>query len=78
MIQGQIRGVFSDAGVEEVPALGIAFDPSVHEAVSQQETSDVPEGQVVQVVRKGYRVRDRLIRPASVVVAKAPAPGSAS
>ena len=43
------------------------------EAVSQQETSEVPEGQVVQQVRKGYRLRDRLLRPASVVVAKKPA-----
>ena len=76
MIQGQIRSVFSDAGVEEVPALGIAFDPSVHEAVSQQETTDAPDGQVVQVARKGYRMRDRLLRPASVVVAKAPSTAS--
>lgn len=72
MIHGQLRGIFTDAGLEEINAVGQAFDPSLHEAVSQQETSDVPEGQVVQQVRKGYRLRDRLLRPASVVVAKKP------
>ena len=41
--------------------------------VSQQETADVPEGQVVQQLRKGYKLRERLLRPASVVVAKHPA-----
>lgn len=73
MIHGQLRGIFTDAGVEEINAVGQPFDPSLHEAVSQQETADVPEGQVVQQLRKGYRLRDRMLRPASVVVAKAPA-----
>jgi molecular chaperone GrpE len=45
----------------------------LHEALSQQETADVPEGHVVQQLRKGYKLRDRLLRPASVVVAKQPA-----
>lgn len=72
MIHGQLRGVLGELGVEEVSALGQVFDPSLHEAVSQQETDSVPEGQVVQQLRKGYRCRDRLLRPASVVVARAP------
>jgi molecular chaperone GrpE len=74
MIHGQFRGVFSDLGLEEIQAVGQPFDPSLHEAVSQQETSEVPEGQVVQQLRKGYRNRDRLLRAASVVVARPPAP----
>jgi molecular chaperone GrpE len=45
----------------------------LHEAVSQLETDDAPEGQVVQQIRKGYKLRDRLLRPAAVVVAKKPA-----
>jgi molecular chaperone GrpE len=45
----------------------------LHEAVSQMETADAPEGQVVQQIRKGYKLRDRLLRPAAVVVAKKPA-----
>lgn len=72
MIHSQLRGVLSDLNVEEVPALGQPFDPSIHEAVSQQESADVPEGQVLQQVRKGYRCRERLLRAASVIVARAP------
>ena len=73
MISQQLRNVLAEAGLEEVEALGKPFDPNLHEALSQQETSDVPEGQVVQQLRRGYKFRDRLLRPASVVVAKQPA-----
>lgn len=73
MICQQFRHVLAEAGLEELDALGKVFDPHLHEAVSQQETLDVPEGQVVQQLRKGYKFRDRLLRPASVVVAKQPA-----
>jgi len=73
MIHGQCKGAFAEFGIEEVDAVGMPFDPSVHEAVSQQETTGVPEGQVVQQLRKGYRNRERLLRPASVVVARRPA-----
>jgi molecular chaperone GrpE len=73
MIHTQLRQVFSDSGVDAVDAVGLPFDPAIHEAVSQQETTDVPEGQVVQQLRKGYRFKDRLLRPATVVVAKKPA-----
>jgi molecular chaperone GrpE len=73
MICQQLKGVLADAGLAEVDALGQTFDPNLHEALSQQETADVPEGQVMQQLRKGYKFRDRLLRPASVVVAKQPA-----
>jgi molecular chaperone GrpE len=72
MIQQQLKAVLADAGVEEVDAAGKPFDPNLHEAVSQQETADAPEGHVVQQLRKGYKLRDRLLRPASVIVAKKP------
>ncbi len=72
MIHSQLRSAFTDAGLEEVSAVGQPFDPSLHEAVSQLETTEAPEGQVVQQLRKGYKLRDRLLRPASVVVAKKP------
>ena len=80
MIQGQLRGVLGEFGVEEIDATGKPFDPLMHEAVSQQETADVPEGHVVQQMRRGYRCRERLLRAASVVVARPPAgtPGSTS
>src|SRR5205814_1759522 len=70
MIHQQLRSVLTDAGLEEVDAANKAFDPNWHEAVSQQESAEVPEGQVLQQLRKGYKFRDRLLRPASVVVAK--------
>lgn len=73
MIHQQLKKALVDAGLEEVDALGKPFDPNLHEAVSQQETNDAPEGQVVQQLRKGYKLRDRLIRPATVVVSKKPA-----
>lgn len=73
MIFQQLKKVLTDAGLEEVNATGQKFDPNLHEAVSQQESKEVPEGQVLQQLRKGYKLRDRLLRPATVVVAKKPA-----
>jgi molecular chaperone GrpE len=73
MIQSQLRNALLEAGLEEIDATNQAFDPNLHEAVSQKETTEVPEGNVVQQMRKGYKFRDRLVRPASVVVAKKPA-----
>jgi molecular chaperone GrpE len=72
MIQSQLKNFISEAGVEEVDALGQAFDPAVHEAVSQQESTKVPEGHVLLQLRKGYKTKDRLLRPATVIVAKKP------
>jgi hypothetical protein len=54
-----------------VDATGKPFDPNLHEAVSQQESDTVAEGQVLQQLRKGYKLRERLLRPATVIVAKA-------
>ena len=76
MIYTQLKSALADAGLEEIDANSQPFDPNFHEAVSQKETSDVPEGHVVQQLRKGYKLRDRLIRPATVIVAKKPATNS--
>lgn len=73
MILQQFKSALTEAGLEEVDATGKPFDPNLHEAVSQQETAEVPEGHVVQQLRKGYKLRDRLLRPASVIIAKKPA-----
>ena len=73
MVQSQIKNILMESGLEEIDASGKPFDPAQHEAVSQQETADVPEGQVVQQIRKGYKLRERLLRPAAVIVAKKPA-----
>ena len=70
MVLTQLRGVLVEAGLEELDALNRPFDPTWQEALSQHETADAPEGNVVQQLRKGYKLRERLIRPASVIVAK--------
>ncbi len=72
MIYQQLRSSLAEAGLEEIDAQGQPFDHNWHEAVSQQASTEVPEGQVLQQLRKGYKLRDRLLRPASVVVAKPP------
>lgn len=73
MVYNQLRSVLGEAGLEEIDAAGQPFDPSKHEAVSQMESADQPEGQVLQQLRRGYRLHERLIRPASVIVSKKPA-----
>ena len=73
MIYNQLKAALTESGLEEIDATGRRFDPNVHEAVSHQESAEVPEGQVLQQLRKGYKLRERLIRPASVVVARKPA-----
>jgi len=72
MIHSQLRQALADAGLEELIATGQVFDPNLHEAVSQQESIEVAEGHVLQQLRKGYKLRDRLLRPATVIVATKP------
>ncbi len=70
------RKSFEDAlgrhGVKGFSARGQPFDPRVHEAIQQVETAEVPAGHVVQEVVRGFFLNDRLVRPAMVVVARAP------
>jgi len=73
LVLRQFTTAFERLEVTAVEALGQPFDPNLHEAISQQE-SDQPPGTVVQVLQRGYRIGDRLLRPALVVVAKPPAP----
>lgn len=64
--------VLLGAGVEVVDPVGGAFNPELHQAMSLLESADLAPGSVAQVVQKGYRLNGRLIRPAMVMVAKAP------
>jgi molecular chaperone GrpE len=72
MIHQQFKSALVEAGLEEIDATDQPFNPNFHEAVSQRETTEAPEGQVVQQLRKGYKLRDRLLRPATVIVARKP------
>jgi molecular chaperone GrpE len=73
MVLRQFEDALGTAGIQRISSLGKPFDPSEHEAVQHIQTNDVPPGVVAQELRAGYRWQDRLIRPALVVVAKAPA-----
>lgn len=70
MVQKQFQDFLSSAGIEVIDATGQHFDPQLHEAISQEENEQVPEGTVIRQLRKGYKLRERLIRPANVVVSK--------
>ena len=72
MIYDQLLGVLKESGVEVVDAVGETFDPNLHEAISQQHTDEAAEGTVLQQVQCGYKLNDRLVRPARVIVAAAP------
>lgn len=72
LVLRQFTTAFERLDVTAIDAMGQPFDPNLHEAISQQE-SDQPAGTVVQVLQRGYRAGERLLRPALVVVAKAKA-----
>lgn len=69
----QFAKVLDQFGVKEIVALGAPFDPAFHEAMGQLESAEHPANTVAQVFQKGYLLNDRLLRPALVMVAKAPA-----
>ncbi len=73
MVLKQFHSVMEKHRVKPLDSLGQPFDPSFHEALQQRETEDHPPGTVVEEFRRGYMMGDRLIRPAMVVVAAAPA-----
>ena len=72
LVMRQFGDTLTKMGIERVPAVGQPFDPSVHEAVQQMETSDFEPGTIAAEVQAGYKNSEKLIRPALVVVAKAP------
>ena len=64
--------VFDRFGIEELNPAGEAFDPKLHQAMTVEENGDYPSDTVVKVMQKGYQLRDRLLRPALVVVSSKP------
>ncbi len=74
MTLGQFSSVLQKFGVEPLSSLGEVFDPAHHQAMGQMETAEVPINHVVQEMQKGYLLNNRLLRPALVMVAKAPQP----
>lgn len=68
-IYKQFLDTLSRMDVQEIPALGHIFDPNLHEAFEQVEGGDEPEGTILEVTRKGYKIGERILRPANVRVA---------
>lgn len=75
MTLDQLQKALGKFGVTPVDALGAPFDPAFHEAMGQLESTEYPPNTVAQQMQKGYLLHDRLLRPALVMVTKAPAPG---
>ena len=69
----EFASILERHGIRPVEALGAPFDPNLHQAMFEVESADVEAGHVMQVMRVGYTIHDRLLRPAMVGVAKAPA-----
>ncbi len=70
MVHDHLVQILKEGGLEEIPAEGQPFDPYVHDCVEQVADSRLKEGIVKEVVRKGYRLQERVLRPAQVIVIK--------
>ena len=68
MVAKQLNDFLADFGVTPIDATGQKFDPNLHEAIAHEHDPKVPEGKVIRQVRKGFKLKDRLLRPANVIV----------
>jgi molecular chaperone GrpE len=73
LVQKQLSDLLAENGLQPIEAEGKAFDPNVHEAIAHEPSDRFPEGVVARQTRRGYRLKDRLLRPAKVVVSSGPA-----
>jgi molecular chaperone GrpE len=72
LIYKQLQDALAKLGVREIPGKGEPFDPRYHEAIEMVETTEVPDHHVIEELQRGYKIKDRLLRPAMVKVAKNP------
>jgi molecular chaperone GrpE len=72
LIQKQLNDLLAENGLQPIEAEGKKFDPNLHEAIAHGPSYQVPEGIVLRQTRRGYRFKDRLLRPAKVVVSSGP------
>jgi molecular chaperone GrpE len=72
MLQKQLTEVLQSEGLEEIPAVGKALDPELHEVVGYVETDEKPENIVVEEIRRGYTLNGKVLRPSLVIVSKIP------
>src|SRR5436190_12763204 len=76
MVLKQLSDFLTANGLEPIDAVGKQFDPNLHEAIGHEPSDRVPEGRVIRQTRRGYRLKDRLLRPAAVVVSSGAARSS--
>jgi molecular chaperone GrpE len=72
MVLKQLMDFLSDSGLQPIDAMGKKFDPNLHEAIAHEPSNEFPEGTVIRQTRRGYKLKDRLLRPSSVVVSRGP------
>jgi molecular chaperone GrpE len=68
MVLKQLMDFLTEQGLQPIDATGQKFDPNLHEAIAHEPSDQFPEGVVIRQTRRGYRMKDRLLRPSSVVV----------
>lgn len=73
MVLKQLSDFLAENGLQPIDAEGQKFDPNLHEAIAHEPSDAVPEGIVVRQTRRGYRFKNRLLRPSAVVVSSGPA-----
>jgi len=73
LVQKQLNDLLAENGLQPIEAEGKTFDPKLHEAIAHEPSDQFPEGIVLRQARRGYRFKDRLLRPSKVVVSSGPA-----
>jgi molecular chaperone GrpE len=72
MVLKQLTDFLAENGLQPIDAVGKKFDPNLHEAIGHEPSDEIREGNVIRQTRRGYRLKDRLLRPAAVVVSSGP------
>jgi len=73
LVLKQLQDFLAENGLQPIDAVGQEFDPNLHEAIAHEPSDEIPEGAVIRQTRRGYRLKDRLLRPSAVVVSSGPA-----
>ena len=68
MVSAQMLAVLEQYGCRPIEAIGVAFDPNLHESIGVEPSADVAEGIVTRVTRIGYQLQDRVVRPPQVLI----------
>lgn len=70
MILNQLKSLLTNKGIEELEDIGTDFDPNLHNAISMEDSDEFEPGKVISVYQKGYKIKDKIIRPSMVIVSK--------